>query len=709
MILKEIKRIEAEALKCLMYPLGQSKKISFDGVFGYDTEYSEKGVISIQLSCFKDGEVRSNCFFVPEGWRFSSQFLYQCIMYMNKWYELPYKQTYYLVAHFSQADISNLTDFDFINIVKNPKTSLMEVSGTYIGTLAPDKTHEIKIYDTFAYFKTSLARIGEILGFPKLHVSDDPEKEQWYKENMHELLKDNRELFIQYANRDAEITLAAYKKLMEVAANYNIDLKRYPTAPSLALAIFRSNFLETPTDNYKEVELETNGKKQTRLYYAGNKRIRMLALKSYWGGRNEAYRYGIVKFEQPIMNVYDVVSLYPSATRLQPLPNAHTKWEDLTNRANWQDYEGFLSVEFEFTENEKYPCLPVHDGKYLIFSRKGISHCTIAEARQAVEQGAKINIVGGYGFIPTKNEINHDLKKYMEYWMNKKANINKKKDPFMYEFSKLMMNALIGKFVQRKKVTDMIKVSQEYGLPIPELVNLKDRRLESIVANNTEIILGSGFSPEWASLILGKARAIISNIIYANKPLMAITDSILIDKPLVRSSALDELETIKSGLDCETPNGVDVAYIMRLRCYFLYNNQNMIKHAVGGLGVSKKDSDFLEEVSHYVFNEIPLPKQVQKKSLTKFKESYRKKDATWNGEIYRDYEPHYQPDKKRIIDENGESEPIAESWGNFETLKISQIINKSKQKHDKLLEEKEKILLRIKKQSKLLLSVKDEN
>lgn len=667
MKLAEIKKIEAQSRNAVLIPLSKRKRSTKEKrVFGYDTEYTDKMILSFSLSFEYCGEPVSEIFWAMKE-KISSQDLYAAIKQINKKYGLKRAQTYYLVAHFTQADISRITDFDFKNLVENKKTKIMEVSNTYIGSLFPVSGVQLKVLDLFAFFKTSLAKIGDILGFEKLKV------DQYYKENMDIFLKEHRDKYIAYANRDAEITLAAFKELDAVADPYEVSPIEYPTAPALALAICRKKFMHFPTCRFVEVGHDEGRKKKV---YTDNWRIRVQALKSYWGGHNENFFYGTIMGQK--LAQYDVASLYPNSAKLQPLPNHNTNWIFIDRATkNWDELEGFCTVEFKFPDGIGYPSLPVYGNGYLNFPSAGISHCTIAEMRVAKMQGAELNIIQGYGFVPTYDEKHHDLVKFFQHFTDRKDSIDKKADPFNYQFVKLMMNSLIGKFVQRKQVTDMVEVSREYGMDLNEMTNMIDPELNRLKDKHTKIHLGSGFSPEWAALILGKSRAIMAELNHYNKPYMCVTDSLLIDHDLVRCKALEELESVGSGLEQEVV--CTTAYLMRLRTYWLIDDYartlwdetldpfaQLSKHpvkwiakkAVHGLGIKVSDQEFDKAILRHVYHGEPLPLEVTKKRLCRFKESY-KRGLRWNSEIIQVSKPSYKPDQKRTILPTGWSVPFA--------------------------------------------------
>lgn len=668
MRLEEIKKIESLSRNAILTPLkGRKKSKNEKRIFGYDTEYTDKQILSFSLSFYYCGVETSEIFYCMKE-KISSTDLYEAIKTINKKYDLPRAKTYYLIAHFTQADISRITDFDFKNLKENKQTKIMEVSNTYIGSLYPVKGIQIKVLDLFAFFKTSLEKIGEILGYPKIKV------DQYYKENMDIYLRDFPKEYELYANRDAEITLKAFGELDALSDPYEVSPIDYPTAPALALAIMRKNFMHFPSCRYTEIGKE---KGRTRKVYTDNWRIRIQALKSYWGGHNENYFYGVARGVK--LEAHDVASLYPNSAKLQPLPNLNTKWVFIDSAMkDWEALEGFCTVEFKYPDGMKYPCMPVHGNGYLNFPKQGISHCTIAEMRVAKMQGAELKIIQGYGFIPTYDEIHHDLVAFFNHFTKQKDSIDKKQDPFKYQFVKLQMNSLIGKFVQRKQVVDMISVSREYGMDLGDMTSIIDPELTRLKNKFTEIHLGSGFSPEWASLILGKSRALMGELNHYNKPYMCVTDSMLIDHPLVRCKALEDLESVGSGLVVEAT--CTTAYLMRLRTYWLVDDYArflydpvlnefaqlsnapvkwIVKKAVHGLGIKVNDKSFDEAVLRYLYHGEPLPVEVSKKRLCRFKESY-KRGLRWNSEITAVSHPTYEPDKKRTILPTGWSVPFVE-------------------------------------------------
>jgi hypothetical protein len=117
------------------------------------------------------------------------------------------------------ADFDELkNNFDIIN--KNLVT-LGDTKLKYNG-------YKLKLYDTMLLApggRKSLASIGAIYGFPKLELS------QAQYENMSKLLKENPELFKEYALRDAVISLIHAQRLED--AHFKLHKASIPLTLSL--------------------------------------------------------------------------------------------------------------------------------------------------------------------------------------------------------------------------------------------------------------------------------------------------------------------------------------------------------------------------------------------------------------------------------------------------------------------------------------------
>jgi len=95
---------------------------------------------------------------------------------------------------------------------------------------------------------------------------------------------------------------------------------------------------------------------------------------------------------------------------------------------------------------------------------------------------------------------------------------------------KLLSNSVIGKFFQKNIGIDIQKVQSyafKHNIPFEEAINVK-----GVDFGEGEAKVGSCFYPEWYGLIVGKARATISEIGRDHNALVISSDSFVTDKEL---------------------------------------------------------------------------------------------------------------------------------------------------------------------------------
>lgn len=496
----------------------------------------------------------------------------------------------------------------------------------------------IHIKDLFSIFSTSLESIGEYIGIGKLSLEGVGGKsENYWKHNMDELFKKHPDIFANYAVRDAQICFEAYIKVRQFFLEmYKVDILHFNTLPSIAGYIFRKDYLKESIAPTRTIELGINQKKkladnQEKFYqiiqkqkiYDGDLNVRKTALFAYHGARVESYYRG--RIEDAELSYYDIVSLYPSSATLQPLPCKDTSWFNLTGLKETNPDlhlellykgEGFCEVEFSFPESTNYPCLPVSAPRdnILYYPLNGVSWCTLSELRLALRLGlSDYKVLSGYAFFPSEKELNHPLKRYMEEMLENKN--NSAKGSIEYELFKLLMNSLVGKYVQRDEDSINLELVEE-GLLNREAYNKVSRRTAK------SRIVGSLWNPEGAALILGKARAIISEFVNLGAYFVS-TDSVLLPSAVdINCTALEELRNV--GSDLKKEFDVSHGVLIRTRLYALNpfeedrNKQHHARH-----GVHCSPDEFLEIMREgYTSKEIPeLTYSVKK--LTKYKESIR--------------------------------------------------------------------------------------
>lgn len=417
-------------------------------IIGFDTEYQREAftnaegmvelrnqVLSYQYSCRiigpdnADAEPHWSGIVLPEGStdadRLSlAKFVEHAIAAGLS--ELPGQKIpvdIYLVAHFTRADVPGFSDFKdvasresmnlenirnlFMNVSKDIPVNLEQA-----GSGKPINLY-VKIRDTIALAPTgakSLAQLGEILGFKKLKLSDDPAKELHYKRNMAEVMKVNWPLFQEYAIRDAEICAQYTSRIIRLYFGKTGKFKLPVTLTSIGVDLIQKYWEGQGIDPLeivgKEELSEKYWSKKYNRYQTAKKIVSVKKLfwnedfftECYHGGRNEQFWFGPAP--KGVWYDYDLTSAYPSAMAL--IGNAD--WSSIRAIKDTKELLGgsiqhedlaFANVDFEFPDSVQYPVLPVRTENGLLFPRKGNSTTHISEILLARDLGCKISLVEG--------------------------------------------------------------------------------------------------------------------------------------------------------------------------------------------------------------------------------------------------------------------------------------------------------------------------
>ena len=613
-----------------LIPARPRKPVKDFSLLGFDTEYhpTEHRLLSVQLAAYgADGELRSKAFKWDKPRITASGLLNLCLDFVRS-IGLEPDRSMFLISHFSQSEIGmieNWLDEFRIKVYSKAMGGEMVEDGEgmrEVAARAEAGGRRLKIIDLFAYFPTSLKQIGEMVGLEKFEVD---------RERIDELAKSDWAGFSRYAARDAEIALKAFTRLRsDVLSQYGVDVLRSPTMPSVAGSIFRTRFLKRPAcpvrlrADLRTVKVKSGYSERVRrrLVYGGPLDPRHLALRCYWGGRNEAYVRGLFDGNY---RLYDAVSLYPSASMLQPLPNDSTRWELFDRMEDGINLEGLCRCEFEFPPDQLYPSLPVKEEwhKKLYFPSEGVSYCTISEIRIACELGAEIKSIRGFVFEPTDAERDHDLSKFVKHFLGLKS--ESPEGSLGYETNKLIINSLIGKFVQRSdaEFEAAQTLKRGFGLSLEQLSGaLKDHRIRRILKHPQTV--GSVWSPEWAALITGRGRALMGELVALGAMFCSTDSALLPASALVDCDAVAQLKSVGSDFRPTPLDGderIDRALMFSTRRYALMRDGKVVDCARHGCAVSKED--FARLVLEYLEVGRDLGIKISKKHLVGPREAIR--------------------------------------------------------------------------------------
>jgi hypothetical protein len=310
-------------------------------------------------------------------------------------------------CHLSQADLSMLSDFEdfkkYLTIINKSYVTLNK-SFKY-----EDSRFNISVRDTMLLSPSGkgLADIGRIYGgeFSKIDLGE-------YRGRMKDLLKDNKELFVEYALRDSLITL---KHLNEMEKFYmSFDQLGVPlTLSSISKAYVKKDWALREYKGYQLNNGYTFGKLTSLLTPKGINAsedvglILGLALSSLRGGRNESFMYGVDRWklkdsEGKGWYDYDLSGAYPTAMAILGDPsykNAFVvtkKWMDEASPCDLINSYTVVRVSFSFPEETKYPSIPTQIDGNTIYPLSGVSNITGLEYLLARNQNCEFEVIDGY-------------------------------------------------------------------------------------------------------------------------------------------------------------------------------------------------------------------------------------------------------------------------------------------------------------------------
>lgn len=356
---------------------------------------------------------------------------------------------------------------------------------------------------------------------------------------------------IKYCNQDVISLHQVIKKFsILIWDRFRVDVHKSPTLPSLAMTLYRSNFLK---ENFKIPTIFEDSYKDLR--------------ECYFGGMVEAFKpYGENVY------IYDVNSLYPFVMKNFNLPVGNctfVQWGDEQGLGDTKDLSldneslipfGFLEVQVEAPETLNIPVLPVKFkspmGTRNIYPLGQWTGTYFSEEiKSAIKIGYKFKLIKGYIFEKDKNNI---FSEFVNYFYKMKQ--NSLRDSSDYVISKLLLNSLYGKFgmdpqIEQNVIIDPEKFD-EYNkkYEIRDVIDFKNnkyfiRYFDEDKPENTKLSISVAI----AAAITGYGRVFMTSIIRELEDLdytiyYMDTDSLAVNKPLPEKFIGSEIGKFK--LEC---------------------------------------------------------------------------------------------------------------------------------------------------------------
>jgi hypothetical protein len=306
----------------------------------------------------------------------------------GKTVRLREKRSFYLMCHYSPADLSFLADLQgYKRKLKLLGKSLITMKPISV----PGCTHQINIRDTSILTPglPGLGWISNLYKHPLLKKLDVPFGKI---KKMSSFKVEDPNLFVQYATNDAVITL--YHALRMERTNYEHTLKyEIPVTLSSVASRYLSRKIGGPRYDLPTSNGLFNVKDLPRLF--SPKGIELsggltewlgMYLATYKGGRNENFVYGLTKGKVVDIDLKAAYAVglsmlqYPKYLEIQRIITC--TGEELLTEYGDKLIKSFSSfkVSFKYPKETAFPNIPVRLGEgSIVFPLEGVGYCTGVE------------------------------------------------------------------------------------------------------------------------------------------------------------------------------------------------------------------------------------------------------------------------------------------------------------------------------------------
>ena len=491
---------------------------------GGKIRFSDRHLLCFTFATKKDNKI------ITEKWDIEDDITLKHLEdHIRLWLNEPSRHIY-LVSHFSTAELCHIKDWR--KKVEPGRFLVIHDKSIHF------QTPTVTLIDSYAYFTKGLKDVAKFVGMEKIDVK------QWISK-MNILKKENPDLFWRYAENDSVILIEGFTKLRDYLwENFRVEILpnphrnfTLPTIASVGIYIFRRDYLKNAAAPYFERKERMERRVKGEDVFAVRQRIakvldpkhlqiRYYALRAAMGGRREAFGCGF--YDKPT-TLLDFVGHYNKCGIDQPLPDEKTEWYELNLKKMTLDeilrHEGFVRIKNYRHRKTDYPIVP-DQPEYvtrLMWPMSGSeTYLTISELRMGVnELGLEFENVDGWGFMSRRIET--PVSQFLVVFRQLREEAKMRGDPLSDHLTKLIGNALIGKFLQSVEEDDEF-LMEYFGLLKYDIeAEKKIKKFGKPEARHRK--LSKFFAPEWSALILGQARALLGLAFSIVHPITGHTDS----------------------------------------------------------------------------------------------------------------------------------------------------------------------------------------
>lgn len=557
-------------------PLKQSQR-SADPVVGLDTEYDSK---TRRLICYQlAGETEEGSW----GELYSGKLgVEELARHLTRRY--PHARAFWLITYWSLAELQ------FLPVLSESFDWALYGTGSFDCSFCSSTGVELRVFDISRFFeRASLGKVAESFGLRKLEY----DRTRITRADL------SNPRFRTYAINDARLCFQIVEALRAQFVEHGSDPLISKTAAGSTATVFRHRFIDAP------IKTETP-------------RARLAGLLSCWGGRAEALERG--KFDS--VYEYDLTSAYPnSVLSIKRFPTGADLREKKEVKALLKT-TGFGRVIFKYKRPTHIPALPVVTQFAQVYPLSGQSWATTFEIRRALEGGAQVDLMEGWGYTGGSTQL-YDM---MQWALEMRRNSTGARSIA----AKLMANSLIGKLAQRRGGIDVERMRAfcaEEGIPLADAIQLSSEELKALGLERPNKV-GTCFMPEWNSLITGHTRAELHKILCTSDPVYCATDSVWSKTPIRKPPANLGLKRTGPGAVVRTRFGAifPPGENPHLAHHSIWNREAGLK-LIEDLGTPKEG-----ERKYKIRRAIKLRESIRTKvRIATFVEEVRKGNTNWDG------------------------------------------------------------------------------